>query len=73
MPSPAPYVVTKLFDQVVGQPGGPCGATLHDVRDMLDPIVASLGYAGEPQANIRAIIATRLDLLLSPLRAAHLY
>ena len=72
MPSPAPYVVTKLFDQVVGQPGGPCGATLHDVRDMLDPIVASLGYAGEPQANIRAIIATRLDLLLSPLRAARL-
>ena len=39
---------------------------------MLDPIVASLGYAGEPQANIRAIIATRLDLLLSPLRAARL-
>ena len=72
MPSPAPYVVTKLFDRIAEQPGGPRGATLHDVRSLLDPIAASLGYAGEPQANIRAIIATRLDLLLAPLRAARL-
>lgn len=69
MPSPAPYVVTHLFDRIVTQPGGPTGTDLHDLRDALDPLVDRLGYAPEAQANIRAALSTRLDVLLSPARA----
>jgi hypothetical protein len=69
MPSPTPYVVTHLFDEVAGLPGGSGGVDLHDVRDLLDPLILRLGYAPEAEANIRASLATRLDVLLSPLRA----
>lgn len=69
MPSPTPYVVTQLFDAVAMQPGGPDGSELHDVRDLLDPLVTSLGYAPEAQSNIRAALGTRLNILLSPARA----
>ncbi|MBK6872753.1 MAG: ATP-binding protein [Kineosporiaceae bacterium] len=69
MPSPAPYVVTHLFDTVAMQPGGPAGATLHDIRDALDPLIDSLGYAAEARTNIRAALMTRLSLLLAPVRA----
>lgn len=69
MPSPTPYVVTQLFDQVAMQPGGPEGTELFDVRDAVDPLVMSLGYAGEAQLNIRASLLTRLNVLLAPLRA----
>ncbi|WP_105034913.1 ATP-binding protein [Cryobacterium aureum] len=69
MPSPTPYVVTKLFDSIAMQPGGPDGTELHDVRDAVDPLVRSLGYAAEAQSNIRASLLTRLELLLAPTRA----
>lgn len=69
MPSPTPYVVTQLFDQIAMQPGGPEGTELFDARDLVDPLVASLGYAGEAQSNIRASLLTRLNVLLAPLRA----
>lgn len=69
MPSPTPYVVTQLFDAIAMQPGGPQGATLYDVRDRVDAIVSSLGYAPEAQSNIRAALMTRLNVLLAPIRA----
>jgi len=69
MPSPTPYVVTQLFDQIVMQHGGPAGTDLHDVRDAVDELVAKLGYAPEAQSNIRASLLTRLNLLLAPTRA----
>ncbi|MBJ2329771.1 ATP-binding protein [Schaalia cardiffensis] len=69
MPSPTPYVVTRLFDQLSLMPGEGRGATLFDARDMVPKLVASLGYAPEQEANISAVLMTRLDLLLSPVRA----
>ena len=69
MPSPTPYVVTQLFDALSLQPGGPSGADLYDVRDMLDAMVESLGYAPEARSNIQAALSTRLGVLLSPTRA----
>lgn len=69
MPSPTPYVLTQLFDSIAMQPGGPAGATLYDVRDRVDAIVTSLGYAPEAQSNIRAALMTRLNVLLAPIRA----
>lgn len=69
MPSPTPYVVTQLFDQIAMQPGGPAGTELFDVRDALDDLVASLGYAAEARSNIRASLLTRLNMLLAPTRA----
>lgn len=69
MPSPTPYVVTQLFDRVAMQHGGPAGTELHDVRDAIDGLVGSLGYAAEAQSNIRASLLTRLNLLLAPSRA----
>lgn len=69
MPSPTPYVVTQLFDQIAMQHGGPVGTDLHDVRDAVDELVAKLGYAPEAQSNIRASLLTRLNLLLAPTRA----
>ena len=69
MPSPTPYVVTQLFDQIAMQPGGPAGTELHDVRDAVGVLVESLGYSAEPQSNIRASLLTRLNLLLAPPRA----
>lgn len=69
MPSPTPYVLTQLFDSIAMQPGGPQGTTLYDVRDRVDVIVSSLGYAPEAQSNIRAALMTRLNVLLAPIRA----
>lgn len=69
MPSPTPYVITQLFDQVAMQPGGPKGTELFDVRDAVEPLVNSLGYAGDVQSNIRASLLTRLNVLLAPTRA----
>lgn len=69
MPSPTPYVVTQLFDQIATQHGGPAGSELHDVRDAVDGLVGKLGYAAEAQSNIRASLLTRLNLLLAPTRA----
>jgi hypothetical protein len=69
MPSPAPYVVTQLFDTVAVQTGGVVGTDLHDIRDALEPLVDSLGYAGEARANITAALKTRLNVLLAPVRA----
>ena len=69
MPSPTPYVVTQLFDQIAMQPGGPQGTQLFDVRDAVEPLVNSLGYAPEAQSNIRASLLTRLNVLLAPTRA----
>lgn len=69
MPSPTPYVVTQLFDQVAMQPGGPQGTELFDVRDAVEPLVHGLGYAPEAQSNIRASLLTRLNVLLAPTRA----
>lgn len=69
MPSPTPYVVTQLFDQVMTQPGGPRGTELFDVRDMVEPLVSGLGYAPEAHSNIRASLQTRLNVLLAPHRA----
>lgn len=69
MPSPTPYVVTQLFDQVAMQSGGAAGTELFDVRDAVDDLVAGLGYAPEAQSNIRASLLTRLNVLLAPSRA----
>lgn len=69
MPSPAPYVVTQLFDMVAMQTGGVVGTDLHDIRDALEPLVDGLGYAGEARANITAALKTRLNVLLAPVRA----
>lgn len=69
MPSPTPYVVTHLFDQVAMQHGGPVGTNLYDIRDAVDGLVSKLGYAAEAQSNIRASLLTRLNLLLDPARA----
>ena len=69
MPSPTPYVVTHLFDSASVQPGGPAGTDLHDLRDALGPLVDSLGYAAEARTNILASLMTRLNVLLSPVRA----
>lgn len=69
MPSPTPYVVTQLFDQIATQHGGPVGTELHDIRDAVDGLVSKLGYAAEAQSNIRASLLTRLNLLLAPSRA----
>ena len=69
MPSPTPYVVTQLFDQVAMTPGGPEGVELYDVRDWVDRLVASLGYAAEANSNIRASLLTRFNLLLGATRA----
>lgn len=69
MPSPTPYVVTHLFDSLSVQPGGPAGSDLHDLRDALGPLVDSLGYAAEARTNILAALMTRLNILLSPVRA----
>lgn len=69
MPSPTPYVVTHLFDAAAVQPGGPKGTDLHDLRDALGPLVDSLGYAAEARTNILAALMTRLNVLLSPIRA----
>lgn len=69
MPSPTPYVVTQLFDQVAMQPGGPQGTELFDVRDAVEPLVLALGYAPEAHSNIRASLLTRMNVLLAPSRA----
>ncbi|MCI1748584.1 MAG: DUF87 domain-containing protein [Acidipropionibacterium sp.] len=69
MPSPTPYVVTRLFDAVSLQSGGPEGSDLFDVATLLDGVVDSLGYAPEATSNIRATLRTRLETLLSPARA----
>jgi hypothetical protein len=69
MPPPTPYVVTQLFDAIAMQPGGPEGTELYDVRDRLDGLVAGLGYAPEAHSNILAALATRLAILLAPVRA----
>lgn len=69
MPSPTPYVVTQLFDEVATQHGGPAGTDLHDVRDAVEGLVGKLGYAAEARSNIRASLLTRLNLLLAPTRA----
>lgn len=69
MPSPTPYVVTQLFDRVAMLPSRGAGMSLFDVRDMVSPLIASLGYAPEQESNIRAALMTRLNLLLAPSRA----
>lgn len=70
MPSPAPYVVTQMFDSLLAQRGGPGEyASLADVRDSLDGLVRRMGYGSENTANIRAAVMTRLNLLLAPTRA----
>lgn len=70
MPSPAPYVVTQMFDSLLTQRGGPGDhASLADLRDSLDGLVRQMGYGSENTANIRAAVTTRVDLLLAPNRA----
>lgn len=70
MPSPAPYVVTQLFDTLLAQRGGAGeSACLVDLRDGVDALVSHLGYAVENTANIRAAVLTRLNLLTAPVRA----
>ncbi|WP_179251380.1 ATP-binding protein [Enemella evansiae] len=69
MPSPTPYVVTQLFDRVAMLPAAGASLTLFDVRDMIPDLIASLGYAPEQEANIRAALMTRFNLLLAPPRA----
>lgn len=70
MPSPAPYVVTQMFDSLLAQRGGPGEySSLADVRDLLDGLVGRMGYGSENTANIRAAVMTRLNLLLAPTRA----
>jgi hypothetical protein len=69
MPSPTPYVVTQLFDQVAMLPGAGQGISLFDVRDMVPNLITSLGYAPEQESNIKAALMTRLNLLLAPTRA----
>jgi len=66
MPSPTPYVVTQLFDQIADDADG---ADLFDVRALLKSTVDGLGYAAEARLNIEASLRTRLNLLLTPARA----
>lgn len=68
MPSPTPYVVTQLFDQAAMLRSN-ADLSLYDVRDMVPRLISSLGYAPEPESNIRAALMTRLNLLLAPTRA----
>lgn len=70
MPTPAPYVVTQMFDALLTQRGGPGDqASLADARDSLHALVRDMGYGAENTANIRAAVMTRLNLLLAPNRA----
>lgn len=69
MPSPVPYVVTQLFHLLTERVGYAPEPTLHDLRERVDAFVASLGYAGEITANIRASVGARLGVLLAPHRA----
>ncbi|GAA1832230.1 ATP-binding protein [Microlunatus capsulatus] len=68
-PSPVPYIVAQLFEQMIARSAADPAPTLHDLRDELDPYVASLGYDGEIESNIRASLGLRLSLLLSPAKA----
>lgn len=70
LPSPVPYVVTQLFDRINQQDSGPGASNLFDIEAALPSVVASLGYDREVESNIRASLMTRLNLLLSPTRAA---
>lgn len=72
MPAPVPYVATRLFDLLVEQEPTVPSPTLHDLADRLDDLVATLGYKGEVEANIRAALGMRLALLLAPHRAERL-
>ncbi len=69
MPSPVPYIVAQLFERMIDRSRTPPPPTLHDIRDLLDSYVASLGYDGEIESNIRASLGLRLSLLLSPSKA----
>lgn len=69
LPAPVPYVVSQLFEQLVERSTVDPAPTLHDLRDLLDPYVASLGYRGEVEANIRASLGLRLAHLLAPSKA----
>lgn len=69
MPTPVPYVVAQLFDQLVEQESGPEDTSLFDLRAAVDPLVSALGYAPEVESNIRAALLTRLNLLLTPAKA----
>jgi hypothetical protein len=72
MPSPVPYIVAQLFELLVGRADAEPPPTFHELRDMLDPYVASLGYDPEITSNIRASLGTRLSLLLAPMKAERL-
>ncbi|WP_432570483.1 ATP-binding protein [Kineococcus sp. SYSU DK005] len=72
LPSPVPYIVSQLFEQLAERADLKPTPTLHELRDMLDPFVAALGYDSEISSNIRASLGTRLSLLLSPSKAERL-
>lgn len=69
MPTPIPYVLSRLLEATKDDLLAGFQPTLHDLRSDLDGLVTKLGYAPEIESNIRAALGTRLDLLLDPLRA----
>lgn len=69
LPSPVPYVVAQLFELLADRAESEPPPTLHELKDLLEPFVASLGYDAEVSGNIRAALGTRLSLLLAPAKA----
>jgi Helicase HerA, central domain len=72
MPSPVPYVLTRLFDALAERAGSKPAPSLHDLRAEAEALVPELGYRGEIEDNIRAALGTRLDVLTTPRRAERL-
>jgi hypothetical protein len=72
MPSPVPYVLSRVFDGLADRAGAEPAPTLHDLRAEVEALVPELGYRGEIEDNIRAALGTRLAVLTTPSRAERL-
>ncbi len=69
MPTPAPYVLRLLLDQLLKTASAEFPATLHDLLAEVEAVLPTFGYSGEVESNIRAAIEVRLRLLTNPVRA----
>ena len=72
MPTPVPYVLSRLFDALAERAGTGPSPSLHDLRAEAEALIPELGYRGEIEDNIRASLGTRLDVLTTPRRAERL-
>lgn len=67
-PVPVPFILTRLLDGLADRIERTPQPTLHDVRERFTALLPELGYSAEIEGNIRGILGTRFDALLSPSR-----